>query len=236
MPVSKDFKRNLSVAIGAFILLTNTGCTPLKIQERIEETDKLNQSIEKDIKIEDIKPEDVEVSDEQKKVLEEMSGSVESALEENKLEEREEVEIDIPKQKTNYDNPEELSQYVSDLFFLYHTMKIDGFQFYKKIEPVFHDKFRELLPASEVDQIETFELLQHKFNENITSPIESYNITNTKIEIRGEEASVYRVYELKNKERLYFTTLMEKVGDYWYMTEDSPSPSYHIIDKSLKKP
>lgn len=226
--------KKIPLIIGISLLITVTACTPSKIKDRIDETDQLNQSVEKEVDVEDLEPSEVEISEKQKEVLDELDTNVEDALKKIELEERTEIELDISLEKDKYDDPEELGQYLSHLFYFYHTKEMDSTTFYKKIHPHFHEDFKELLPADEIDQLEAFEILQTKFDEGLPSPIDHYKITEAIIDVRTEEASLYRVYELENTEKLYFLMLLEKVGNQWLLKDDSPAPAYSAVGKTYK--
>jgi len=207
---------------------------PSKVQEKIEENEEINKVIqeefEKDIDIEDMEPSDVELSDEQKEALKGLKDNTATdALSHNELEVRTEQKVEPPIERTVYKDANELSSYISYLFYEYHTNQLKPEEFYKKLMPHVHEDFKELLPIEKEEQIITFEVLQEQFLVNLPSPIVDYKVTNVAIDKRYKEATFYRMYEMKNQVNIYYMTYIKQTEDgQWLMTDDRPAPPYKV--------
>lgn len=215
------------------LLLFSTGCVPDKVQEEIEKTENENAEKQSGQEDEEVAPEDIEVSEEQKEELESHDHVSEEEAVAELTEEQESIEIELPKKKDEFTSHQELSQYVSNLFFLYHKGDLDTDEFYEMLRPHLHDDFLELLPASEADRKETFEVLQYTFLQYLPAPIESYELTEATTNIRGDEGESYRKYVTDDSQFIYYVLRMKKEGSQWFVTDDSPAPPYEI-DPSLE--
>lgn len=221
-----------------------TGCFSLAacddksiIEKRIEETEEQNKKIvdKQEVNTEDTKPEDITLSDAQLQTLEEMEhkDSAEVALSKNELDQRNEVNKNVPSEKDKFTDFNEFGQFVSYWFFQYHSKAIDGKTFYDKVSPHFSEDFNNLLPSSTEEKIEAFEILQDLFDKQIKSPLQDYAITEVELKTRVDEAGMYRKYTLKNQETIYYYSVFTKEGDRWLLFDDSPSPPY-VIDPVIE--
>ncbi|MEK5071655.1 hypothetical protein [Sporosarcina sp. FSL K6-1508] len=221
-------------------MVTTSACMPSKIQEKIEETEKINVITKEEsselILPENTVPEDIKISEEEKEVLDKLEKiTPEKALAENNLEIRSELNIQLPKKRSIYKDENEFSQFISNLFFKYHTKQIVAADFYKEISPHFDEKFKSLLPESEKEQLRTFEILQEQFLIHLPSPIINYKITNIEIDARTKEGTFYRVYELQNKTKIYYMTFVKPSAEgQWLLLDDKPAPPYKIQDAQEK--
>lgn len=235
------------IVLSGILILTPSlmaGCLPSKFEEKVEEAeqDKIQkQEMKKetppDIKeIEEMEPSEVELSEEQLKTLEEGPQiSPEEAVKNNQLEQQVEIEPSVPKEKESYTTAEEASQYISYLFYQYHTKQIDGKTFYSKLKPHMDQQFLSLLPEKEEYRVRTFEVLQEEFSKQLPSPIMSYKTTMVNTDERTKETTFYRMYEMKNKVRLYFITVMNPTDKgQWLITDDRPAPPYVVQDAQQK--
>lgn len=225
-------KRLLIVPICSSLLFTS-GCLPSKVQEEIAKVEEENIHKEEHSHShdEDIAPEDVEISEEQKAVLDDHSDhnhvSKEAAVNEL-IEEQKSIEIQLPEEKSKFSSEEELSQYMSNLFFLFHKGDLSGEKFYERARPHLHEDFLSMLPSEEPDRMETFEILQYTFLQYLPAPIESYEITAATTNIRGDEGESFRKYITDDYQFIYYVLAMKKVDDQWLVTDDSPAPPYEI--------
>ena len=202
---------------------------PSKVEEEIKKTEKENEITETKKEQEKELPEGKEITKEQEEVLEDIEEvTPEEAVKENDLSVRQELKIKVPADKKSFDNAEEFSQYVSSLFYLYHTGNINGEVFYKKLYPHFHENFINMLPSTKEEQIETFVLLQEAFINQLSKPIVSYALTDLEVRERVNEAGFYRKYELENQEVIYYQTIIQEVDGKWLLFDDSPAPPYLI--------
>lgn len=221
----------LSLVSSFFIL---SACMPSKIQEEISETEKKNAEMkeiekEKNKSEEEITPENVELSKEQLKILENLEKKEPTeALFENDLDIRKELNIQIPESRSSYEDPEELSQYISYLFFAYHKGEIKPEAFLDKVLPHSHKDFLDILPGNRNNQIETFKILQETGISLLQSPIESYVITDLQFQDRVGEAMFYRKYSQQNGQEIYYITLLKKEDNIWKLADDSPAPPYEV--------
>lgn len=227
------------------------GCTSSKIQERIDEVEETNkqnteQSSKKDKigkegdtdnkhednSIEDDEP--VELSEEQKDALAKaQQNTTEEALFKNDLDIRKELKLDIPNEKNAFTDPNEFAQYVSYLFFAYHTGQMKAEDFYLKMKPHLHEGFIELLPNEEENRVLAFKSIQELFIKHLTSPIATYTITDLKFQERYGEAMFYRKYETKRNDRIYYVTTFKKEGDVWKLFDDNPAPPYIVETEEI---
>lgn len=83
------------------LLLFSTGCVPDKVQEEIEKTENENAEKQSGQEDEEVAPEDIEVSEEQKEELESHDHVSEEEAVAELTEEQESIEIDLPKKKMN---------------------------------------------------------------------------------------------------------------------------------------
>lgn len=234
-------KKNGLVILGlTACTLMATGCTPSAIQKQVDETEEYNRKIETErpaIITEDTPPEEVELTSEQLDVLEEQTNvSTEEAIATNVLDKRENVEIIVPADKTVFKDENEFSQYVSAQFYLFHSNQISAEDFYKKMVIHFHDDFKALLPLTEEHQIRTFEVLQKQFSINLPSPIADYELTKIKINKRYMEGVFYRVYELENKQKVYYETyIQQNEKGQWLLMDDRTAAPYEVIQNQMKQ-
>lgn len=200
-----------------------TGCMSSSVQEAIEDTKQKNAHFEKG-ETEEITPEKIELSGDQKEILNSMVPKDPlKALYENELDVREEINLQIPENKNSFENPEEFSQYVSNLLFQFHKGEINPETFTELISPHVHENF--LTPGQE-EQISSFKAIQDTFKEHLPSPIVTYKLTDLEHQERVREAAFYRKYFLKNGEELYFITVIKQVNNAWKLFDDSLSPPY----------
>lgn len=226
----------LNGVVVATVLLS--GCMSSKIQERVDEAEKTTEEKDNPVieDMTDVPPEEIELSDEQKEIIENMeTEDVYEAIENNKMEERTELPKFQPPVRDAYKDEKEFSQFVSALFYEYMTKKIESDVFYDKISPHFHADFKALLPESENYQRQTFKILQDELNKALTQPIVDYKITNVDIDPRTKEATFYRVYILKNGEQLYYMTYMKPdESGRWLLTNDKLAPPYEEAKAKTK--
>lgn len=222
--------------------LTLSACSPSLFEKKVEETEKENKKIqpsqeelEKLENPEKQAPNEVEVTEKQKETLEQIEDkqTPEEAVKQNVLDNRAEIEKITPVEKDIYTDVEEFGQYVSYLFYQYHTSQITGKEFYEKLSPHFSANFNSLLPSGKQEQIETFEVLQSMFLQHLDAPIIDYQITNVEQRSRVEEAGMYRKYLTKNNEPIYYESVFIKEGEKWLLFDDSPSPPY-VIDPQIE--
>lgn len=218
---------SLLIIAGTLLL---SACLPSKIQEKIEETEEENTKVDKKDKHQDeeITIDNVKLSDEQLKILENQKNDPKEAVFENDLDLRKELAIKIPNKQKSFDNPEEFSQYISYLFFAYHSGKMKPEEFTQEILPYAHKSFLDMLPESKENQIETFKQIQKLYLGQLRSPIESYIITDIEHQERVGEAVFYRKYTQKNGEVLYSITVIKKEDNSWKLIDDSPAPPYTV--------
>lgn len=219
----------LNGVIVATVLLG--GCMPSKIQERIDEAETIKEVEKENHVFEDmteVPPEDIEISKEQKEIIDNLeTKDVHEAIENNKKEERIELPKKQPTARDAYKDENEFSQFISSLFYEYMTKKIKSDEFYDKISPHFHEDFIALLPDTEEYQRQTFKILQDELNKALTQPIVDYKVTNVDIDPRTKEATFYRVYILKNGEQLYYMTYIKPGKDgQWLLANDKLAPPY----------
>jgi hypothetical protein len=222
------------------VLITTTACLPSKVQKEIENTEKKNESLKKEQvheDMEEVAPEDVELSENQQEILIELNKvSPEDALKENILEERVELEKNVPNKQEKFNNETKFSQYVSNYFYQFHSKKINADMFFDALSPYFHESFKEMLPPDEAHQRRTFEVLQEQFQIHLPSPIQDYWITNVKLDPRSKEGTFYRVYELRNKQLVHYLTYIRPDEEgYWFITDDRPAPPYTINEALEQK-
>mgnify|MGYP005990406111 CR=1 FL=1 len=221
-------------------LLFASGCLPSNVQDEIEKVEKENSEKEENApkSEEDVAPEDVEISDEQKEVIEDQDAISKEEAVNQLIEEQKSIEITLPNEKKKFTSEQELSQYMSNLFYLFHKGDLSGEKFYEKAKPHFHEDFLAMLPSSELDRVETFEILQYTFLQYLPAPIESYEITEATTNIRGDEGESVRKYITDDSRFIYYLLTMKKVNDQWFVTDDSPAPPYEIdpaTESSFKK-
>jgi len=227
-------RKNIVVVVGlVLVIIFTSGCLPSKFEKEIEKTEKENEKTKQETPMldqEDAAPEDVKLSPEQIKNLEGVKETTpEEAILENNLENRMEVKIKVPVERSSYTDVNEFSHFVSHLFYMYHTKQVKPDIFHKKLSPHFHESFKELLPDSATDQIRTFEVLQEQFLIRLPSPINNYKITNIETNPRTSESNFYRMYELENKEKVFYMTVIKKSKDgQWLLVDDKPAPPYEI--------
>lgn len=218
--------------ISTCTLFIVAACTPSKIQDEIDKTEKINEENKEPIV--EFNNEN-ELSEEQMEILDDLKDEPGDIADVKDFDKRVELEVEVPVDRKKYKDPDELAQQINYLFYQFHTNEISGKNFYKKISPYFHETFDEMLPSTEADKIETFTVLQKKFIEGIASPIINNQITNTEVSRLKTEISFYRKYELENGDELYFITILKKEGDYWYFADDSPTPPYDILPGKLNE-
>lgn len=232
-------RKNLIVIPLCSALLFTSGCLPDNVQNDIEKAEKENQQKEETQSDLETAPEDVEISDEQKEVLDEQKEVSQEEAVQQLIEEQKSIKIDLPKAKDSFKSEQDLSQYLSNLFFLYHKGDLSADVFYERIKPHLHEEFIALLPESEADQKETFEVLQYTFMQYLAAPMESYELTSATLSSRSDEATSYRKYNTKDSDPIYYQMVMKKEGNRWLLFDDSPAPPYEIdptITHSFKNP
>lgn len=218
-----------------------SGCLPSNVKDEIEKVEEENVQKEEQnpSKDEDIAPEDVKVSDEQKEALNDRDHvSKESAIHEL-IEEQKEIDIKLPEEKSKFTSEHDLSQYMANLFFLFHKGDLSGEKFYELAKPHLHENFLAMLPETEADRIETFEILQYTFLQYLPAPIESYEITEATRNIRGDEGESIRKYITDDYQFIYYKLTMNEVDGQWLITDDGPAPPYEINpikEESFKSP
>lgn len=226
--------RIVSIGLSTMALLFLTACSTNmdnKISEKINEknSDKTEESTEKK------SSENFKMSEEQKKLLSKAeSQTAEDALKEDKKVEEKEVSLKVPDTQDKFEDPNSFSQYISHLLFLYYSNEINGAEFYKKTKKYMSTDFLNSLPKHESERIDTFTELQKLFNDQITSPVQSYQLTKLTINERAKEATFYRKFTLANGERIYYKTSITKEDDYWLLNDDKPSANYEVENTNIK--
>lgn len=222
-------------------LLFTSGCLPSNVKDEIEKVEQENIKKEEESSVieEDTDPEDVEISEEQKEAIADQDKvSKEEAVNEL-IEEQKAIEINLPEEKSKFTSEQELSQYMANLFFLFHKGDLSGEKFYALAKPHLHEDFLSLLPKEEADRVETFEILQYTFLQYLPAPIESYEITEATTNIRGDEGESTRKYITDDYQFIYYVLAMKNVDGQWLVTDDSPAAPYEInptTESSFKSP
>ncbi len=211
------------------------GCMPNKFEQRIEETKKESIELAEKNEIEngkeiteDTPASEVELSDKQKEVLEKSPKiSPEQAVQNNELDQKTEVLTKVPPAKDAYYTAEEASQYFSYLFYQFHTNQIKAEDFFDLLSPHLDPSFIDILPENRDYHIRTFEVLQEEFLKQLSSPIVSYKVTDIDTYERTQESTFYRMYEMKNKMKLFYMMVIKpnKEGQ-WLLMDDRPAPPY----------
>jgi hypothetical protein len=215
------------ISLGSLLLLT--GCMSSEIEKEIIKTEQSSTSGETGN--DDMSSNSVELSDEQKQALENLDKkSNEEALFENDLDIRKEIEIDIPEQKDSFNDPTELSQYISYLFFAFYKGEMQPEQFLDQLLLHAHTEYLDQLPKKRQLQIDTLQLIQNEYREKLRSEFKNFIITELQYQERVDEAFFYRKYVLENSEEIYSVTTLKKEGDSWKLFDDSPSTPYVSID------
>lgn len=218
-----------------------SGCLPDNVADEIEKVESENQKSQNATEEEDKKlsPENVLLTKEQLEILKEHENvSSEEAVNEL-IEEEPSIKISVPKEKDAFDSEQEFAQYLSNLFFLYHTGQVEPELFYERVKPHLHENFLEMLPKEESDRKETFEILQLTFMQYLPAPIVSYELTEPAYLERVEEATFYRKYVTKDHDPIYYQTVIKKEDGHWQLFDDSPAPPYEInptITSEFKNP
>ncbi|WP_028393944.1 hypothetical protein [Bacillus cihuensis] len=219
--------RKAAPSVLALILLT--GCSSSVFEAKIKETEIKNQKVieEKSHNQVETPSNNESISDKQKEVLEKLDENTkEDALFKNDLDLRRELNIKVPEHKEGYKDPNEFSQYISYLFFAYHSGKMSAEEFTNLIIPQSHENFINMLPREKGNQIESFSVLQAQFKKVIAAPIKNYSLTELEKQDRFQEASFYRKYELENGEFIYYITVIKEKNGIWKLYDDSPAPPY----------
>lgn len=225
LPMDSHFKKIVIIS-GVTLLLM--GCMPNKIKETIEKTEIQNQELAKN----EGENEDEVVTETQKQLLNELEEvTPEEANDQSVKDKRQERSIKKPLIKEKYADVDEFAEYISYQFYLYHTKSINGSDFYKAISPHFHNDFKTNLPDSPESQKETFEILQDKIVTQFKSEIEYVTTSDIEINPRSKEANFYRTYKFKNGEQIHYMTIVKEENNQWYLVDDSPAPSYTVINK-----
>lgn len=205
-----------------------SGCLPNSLEKEVEQTEKKNEKIQKELKKEkeQQKPENIKLSKEQEEIIDSLEGDVNSAVDSIEKDKRKPVAIKVPPKQGFFQNPSELSQYLSAITFQFHRGDITPEAFFNSIKPYLHVSFLGEMPQSNENQILAYETIQEYYTSQLKAPIASYELTNVETNLKGNEASYYRKYVLDNKEELFFITILKKEGDKWLLFDDSPSPAY----------
>lgn len=224
-------KSLIYIPLFSSLLLLN-GCMPKRFQDQVDRAkeEEAQMVAEKQIAERAAEPEDTVITEEQKEVLEEGDQiSTEEALNEL-IEQKESIEIEIPKIKESFTSEQELGQYVSNIFFQYHTGSLNSDEFYDLIQPNLHAEFIELMPTSEEDRREMFQILQTVFLSTVNNQISDYELTETKVDPRLKEAILYRKYNVEYDNPIYYETRLKEVDGVWLIADDGPAPPYEIIE------
>lgn len=225
----KKRKKILLISSIAIALLINSACASTKVQEKIDEREKEKEKVEKVAEeMKDVPPDKVKLTKEQMEILKKMeTKDVYEAISDNELEKRKEVKINVPTERKVFTDPSEFSQYIAFLFYKYNTKQMESDDFYEKISPHFDEDFEQLLPSNEEYQKEAFKLLQDEFIAQLPAEIVGYKITELNIDERTKESTFYRLYELKNGQRIYYMTVIRPTTDgQWLLVNDKLAPPY----------
>ncbi|MFD5853586.1 hypothetical protein ACFWGC_25980 [Cytobacillus pseudoceanisediminis] len=200
-----------------------------KIEEEVAKTGQKNLPIATD-NTEEVTVENVEISKEQKDILENMDKTTEEAVLENELNSKKEIPIIVPKNKSEFKDPDEFSQYISSIFFSFYKGDLSPEDLLDHLIRNGHPDYLAQLPKERKNQIATLEFLQQKYTEQLKSPIVSYAITDLQYQQRAGEAVFYRKYILENQKEIYSISILKKKGDTWLLFDDGPSAPYVIAD------
>lgn len=210
----------LSLSLGAAVTLS--GCMSETIDNKINQISSNQEELTNASNEESTK-----LSEEQTNILANLEPkSNKEALFENDLEIRKELDIVVPEKKDNFQDAEDLSQYISYIFFAFYKGELQSDQFLEVLNSNAHSDYLNHLPTQQDLQIKTLQLAQDKYRENLRAELESYIITDLLYQDRADEAFFYRKYVLENKEEIYSVTTLKKDGDYWKLLDDSPSTPY----------
>lgn len=226
-------KKNLLALSLVPVLLS--GCLQDKIDEEIEKSSKESEVRHEVEGHTDEQHENEEaISDEQVEAIEELEGvSPEEAASNIVIDSRSELKTDKLVSVKNPKDLEDVSNYISQQFFLYHSKSIGAEEFLTTMKPYFHEEFLDLLPSEEEMILQTFTTLQDMFIAQLGSPITSYFHTDVQLLRHQTEANFYRKYVLKNGKEIYYQTLMKQDEEgMWKMIDDSPSPAYEILPET----
>lgn len=171
----------------------------------------------------------VEISDEQIKALE--SAESQTAEEANNfnnssLDLSVELLTNVPKAKDKFESKEEAAQYLSYIFFQYHSSLITAETFYNKLAKYIHNDFKEQLPTIKEDRINMFTVLQGVYKEQLPSVITNYKMTEVVYGESNNEAWFYRKYEFKNGNEIFYRMTMKLQNGAWLLSDDEPTPGY----------
>lgn len=219
-----DKKRLIKSSLFASSLLLFTlpilnGCVEDAIPE-IKET-------EKNTKVE-VEKEGNEISEEQKKLIEEMEKvtpqeAIENIEDNVNVKELEKIKIET---KDKYTDINEFSTFISEVFFNYHSGAIDSSEFLKLITPHLHEYFIEQLPEDEDARIDMFSTLQQLFTDNLSSNLKSYVTTTSEKNDIADEAVFFRKYTLEDNSSIYYETTVKLEDGQWLLVDDVPTISY----------
>ncbi|MDQ0273510.1 hypothetical protein [Cytobacillus purgationiresistens] len=221
MLTKHPFKLVIAISLTLHIL---PGCMSSKVDEKIQEVE-LENSKNSVVKNEETNL----INPEQQKAIDNMnSKDAHTALSKNKLDKQQELKSSIPAGKDEYKDPEELSQYLGNLFYLYHSEKIEPKEYLDHILQHAHAEYKEKLPKIYDNQLEAVEILQELYIGQLREPIESYVITELNYQDRVGEATFYRKYTTRDNEEIFSITVIKKDGDVWKLLDDSPAAPYEV--------
>ncbi|MFY3793302.1 hypothetical protein ACOQFO_16645 [Ureibacillus sp. MALMAid1270] len=169
-----------------------------------------------------------EISEEQKKLMEEMEtvkpeDAVENIEDNVNVEELEKIEIE---KKDKYTDINEFSAFISEVFFNYHSGAIDSEELLELITPHLHEYFIEQLPEDEDARIDMFSTIQQLFTDNLNSKLKSYVTTTSEKNDIADEAVFFRKYTLEDNSSIYYETTVKLENGQWLLVDDVPTVSY----------
>lgn len=208
-------KKSILTTAVTCAILTGCGLFPKEV-ERVEALKEQN-------KIEEQNQE--EKIEEQNQKYSETARPLEEVIEENDLDKMVELESIDGEEKDTYDNPEDLSKYVSQKLYDFYTLQLSPEQYYQFLVQYGSQNVVNSLPSKK-DAISIFTSLQSNYRElNITG--DGFTITNITLNRMNQEGFFYRKVNSTNGEEFFITTVV-KEGNEWKYDNDSPSPPYRI--------
>ncbi|MGF9975507.1 hypothetical protein [Viridibacillus arvi] len=226
MLIINNKKRVLSIGVSSIALLMLSACS---MNDKIEKEIEKNESNAVVSDTETKKRDDFKMSNEQKAILDKAeSQTAEEALANNPKEIKKEIKTNVPSSKAQFTEPNEFSQYIGNVLYLFHSSQIDGEKFYKQNKKYMSSYFIEQLPDSEKESINTFTEYQKMFKQQIKEPITTYQITDLTINERAKEAQFYRKYTLKSGKNIYYDTVLKEENGRWLLLDDRPSAGYEV--------
>lgn len=137
--------------------------------------------------------------------------------------------------KSSFADITEFSQYISELFYKYHSKEMDSEQFLELLRPHLHSNFIEQMPSDSEAQIEMFKTLQELFSDSVNSNLTSFTVTSTTESNNHNEVVFYRKYSLENGGTIFYESTAMFENDKWLLMDDVPTVEYNVINSKGDK-